>query len=85
MPPSTILSCVEILRWLWLTLIIVAVNILYYYQVKHPSALNSFDSVMKAANGKKVVVFLDYDGTLSPIVEDPDKAFMSAEVANLYY
>ncbi|XVF53432.1 hypothetical protein PTKIN_Ptkin05aG0099000 [Pterospermum kingtungense] len=48
--------------------------------MKHPSALNSFDSVMKEAKGKKVVVFLDYDGTLSPIVEDPDKAFMSAEM-----
>ncbi|XVE58399.1 hypothetical protein DITRI_Ditri04bG0166600 [Diplodiscus trichospermus] len=48
--------------------------------VKHPSALNSFDSIMKVAKGKRVVVFLDYDGTLSPIVEDPDKAFMSAEM-----
>ncbi|KAK8544586.1 hypothetical protein V6N13_026085 [Hibiscus sabdariffa] len=25
-------------------------------------------------------MFLDYDGTLSPIVEDPDRAFMSGEV-----
>ncbi|XP_022764108.1 probable trehalose-phosphate phosphatase 2 [Durio zibethinus] len=48
--------------------------------LKHPSAWSSFDSVMKEAKGKKVVVFLDYDGTLSPIVEDPDKAFMSAEM-----
>ncbi|XWS61300.1 hypothetical protein CRYUN_Cryun07bG0114200 [Craigia yunnanensis] len=48
--------------------------------VKQPSALNSFDSIMKAAKGKKIVVFLDYDGTLSPIVEDPDKAFMSVEM-----
>ncbi|XP_022734179.1 probable trehalose-phosphate phosphatase D [Durio zibethinus] len=48
--------------------------------VKHPSALNSFDSIIRAAKGKKVAVFLDYDGTLSPIVEDPDQAFMSAEM-----
>jgi len=27
-----------------------------------------------------VVLFLDYDGTLSPIVEQPDKAFMSDEM-----
>nr|KJB52614.1 hypothetical protein B456_008G270100 [Gossypium raimondii] len=47
---------------------------------KHPSALNMFDSITKEAKGKKVVVFLDYDGTLSPIVDDPDKAFMSAEM-----
>ncbi|OMO50026.1 Trehalose-phosphatase [Corchorus olitorius] len=48
--------------------------------VKHPCALNSFDSMMKEAKGKKVVVFLDYDGTLSPIVENPDKAFMSTDM-----
>lgn len=40
---------------------------------------------MKEAKGKKVVVFLDYDGTLSPIVEDPDKAFMSTEVPFHYF
>jgi len=38
---------------------------------------------MKAAVGKRIVVFLDYDGTLSPIVNDPDRAFMSDEVNNL--
>ena len=36
--------------------------------------------MMKAAKGKRIVVFLDYDGTLSPIVADPDSAFMSNEV-----
>lgn len=36
--------------------------------------------MMKAAKGKRIVVFLDYDGTLSPIVDDPDRAFMSDEV-----
>jgi trehalose 6-phosphate phosphatase len=29
--------------------------------------------------GKQLVVFLDYDGTLSPIVSQPEKAFMSEE------
>ncbi|KAJ1377548.1 Trehalose-phosphatase [Sesbania bispinosa] len=48
--------------------------------VRHPSALNSFDRLMKAATGKRIVVFLDYDGTLSPIVNDPDRAFMSEEM-----
>ncbi|KAK8537182.1 hypothetical protein V6N12_043355 [Hibiscus sabdariffa] len=48
--------------------------------MQHPSALDTFDSITKEAKWKKVVVFLDYDGTLSPIVEDPDKAFMSAEM-----
>ncbi|CAJ1950394.1 unnamed protein product [Sphenostylis stenocarpa] len=44
---------------------------------KHPSALDNFDEVMSIAEGKEIVVFLDYDGTLSPIVDDPDKAYMS--------
>ncbi|XP_004502617.1 probable trehalose-phosphate phosphatase C [Cicer arietinum] len=48
--------------------------------VRHPSALSSFDRLMKAATGKRIVVFLDYDGTLSPIVNDPDRAFMSDEM-----
>uniref|UniRef100_A0A6N2KAM7 Trehalose 6-phosphate phosphatase n=1 Tax=Salix viminalis TaxID=40686 RepID=A0A6N2KAM7_SALVM len=50
------------------------------WMVEHPSALTSFDQMMKDAKGKKIVVFLDYDGTLSPIVNDPDRAFMSDEM-----
>lgn len=48
--------------------------------VKHPSALHSFDQMMKTAKGKKIAIFLDYDGTLSPIVNDPERAFMSNEM-----
>ncbi|PSS04436.1 Trehalose-phosphate phosphatase [Actinidia chinensis var. chinensis] len=44
---------------------------------EHPSALRSFEGMMNTAKGKRIVVFLDYDGTLSPIVDDPDHAFMS--------
>ncbi|KAL6605932.1 hypothetical protein ACP70R_041585 [Stipagrostis hirtigluma subsp. patula] len=47
---------------------------------KHPSALGSFDQIAAAAKGKRVVMFMDYDGTLSPIVADPDMAFMSTEM-----
>jgi len=43
--------------------------------------LENFDEVMSVAEGKKIVVFLDYDGTLSPIVDDPDKAYMSDAVS----
>ncbi|XP_054796528.1 probable trehalose-phosphate phosphatase 1 isoform X2 [Prosopis cineraria] len=50
------------------------------WMARHPSALRSFDRLMKAASGKDMVVFLDYDGTLSPIVNDPDCAFMSEEM-----
>uniref|UniRef100_A0A803KZL6 Trehalose 6-phosphate phosphatase n=1 Tax=Chenopodium quinoa TaxID=63459 RepID=A0A803KZL6_CHEQI len=44
---------------------------------KHPSALDKFQKMMHGAENKKIVVFLDYDGTLSPIVNDPDVAFMT--------
>ncbi|KAL5992357.1 hypothetical protein ACLOJK_013274 [Asimina triloba] len=43
----------------------------------HPSALSMFEEITNASKGKQIVMFLDYDGTLSPIVEDPDRAFMS--------
>ncbi|GMN44445.1 hypothetical protein TIFTF001_013643 [Ficus carica] len=48
--------------------------------LEHPCALRTFDRMMKVAKGKRMVVFLDYDGTLSPIVDDPDRAFMSDEM-----
>ncbi|KAF2315498.1 hypothetical protein GH714_039951 [Hevea brasiliensis] len=35
---------------------------------------------MRAAKGRKIAVFLDYDGTLAPIVDNPDLAFMSDEM-----
>ena len=49
-------------------------------QDRHPSALNVFDEIMNASKGKQIVMFLDYDGTLSPIVDDPDRAYMSDAV-----
>lgn len=49
-------------------------------QLRHPSALSMFEKITAASKGKQIVVFLDYDGTLSPIVEDPDQAFMSTDV-----
>jgi trehalose 6-phosphate phosphatase len=47
---------------------------------KHPSALTMFEKMMDASKGKQIVVFLDYDGTLSPIVNDPDRAYMSKKM-----
>lgn len=51
--------------------------------MKHPSALELFDEITKMSKGKRIVMFLDYDGTLSPIVDDPDLAFMSDSVSVL--
>ncbi|KAL7131527.1 hypothetical protein ABFS83_12G009500 [Erythranthe nasuta] len=47
------------------------------WTVQHPSALDMFEEITNASKGKQIVMFLDYDGTLSPIVDDPDRAFMS--------
>ncbi|CAN6450841.1 unnamed protein product [Victoria cruziana] len=41
-----------------------------------PSALGSFNVITNSARGKRILLFLDYDGTLSPIVNDPDFAFL---------
>lgn len=49
-------------------------------QLKYPSAISSFERVASVAKKKKIAMFLDYDGTLSPIVDDPDRAFMSDTV-----
>lgn len=51
-------------------------------QLQHPSALDMFEQIIDASKGKQIVMFMDYDGTLSPIVEDPDRAFMSDAVSN---
>ncbi|XP_020583963.1 probable trehalose-phosphate phosphatase F [Phalaenopsis equestris] len=44
----------------------------------YPSALSSFEKITNYAKGKIVALFLDYDGTLSPIVDNPEHAFMSS-------
>ncbi|KAL9225231.1 hypothetical protein vseg_001180 [Gypsophila vaccaria] len=50
------------------------------WMLKYPSALTSFEQITQFAKGKKVALFLDYDGTLSPIVDNPDFAFMSEDM-----
>ena len=44
---------------------------------------SSLKKIKKALKGKFVYIFLDYDGTLTPIAETPDKAVMSRETSDL--
>ncbi|KAL6844829.1 hypothetical protein ACP4OV_025488 [Aristida adscensionis] len=46
-------------------------------------ALESFHEIQELVQGEQIVVFLDYDGTLSPIVNDPEKAFMTDEMRDV--
>ncbi len=42
-----------------------------------PSALDEIEDIVDRMDGKQPAVFLDYDGVLTPIVNDPEKAFLS--------
>src|SRR6188472_347287 len=42
-----------------------------------PSALDHIDEIMAGRDGKRLAVFLDYDGTLTPIVSHPEDAWLS--------
>jgi trehalose-phosphatase len=44
---------------------------------------SSWDYLKKKLSDKYIMLFLDYDGTLTPIVSTPDKAFISQEVKDL--
>jgi alpha,alpha-trehalase len=45
-----------------------------------PHALNAFEEIREQIGGKEVVVFLDYDGTLTPIVSRPEDAILSEDM-----
>ncbi len=45
-----------------------------------PSALTHFPDIQKALEGRQAAVFLDYDGTLTPIVDTPAQAVLSDEM-----
>eukprot|EP00803_Ostreobium_quekettii_P001675 evm.model.scf_2613.2 EVM.evm.TU.scf_2613.2 scf_2613:12007-13712(+) len=50
------------------------------WALAHPNANERFANVERMAAGKRVAVFLDYDGTLTPIVSNPDRAYMTDEM-----
>lgn len=48
-------------------------------QSDHPNVLENFDELKKLAKGRVLTLFMDYDGTLTPIVNNPDHAYLSVE------
>ncbi|SNB46881.1 trehalose-phosphatase [Geobacter sp. DSM 9736] len=48
-----------------------------------PSALASLDEIRERCRGRRLAIFLDYDGTLVPIAETPDRALMSDETRSV--
>lgn len=47
-----------------------------------PSALTALEEFVRLGENKRLVVFLDYDGTLTPIVSRPELAVLSAAMRN---
>lgn len=47
------------------------------FKICLPSAIRMPSKIMNASKRKQIVIFLDNDGTLSPIVKNPDEAFTS--------
>ncbi len=45
-----------------------------------PSALESGDAIVAHLEGKRPALFLDYDGTLTPIVSQPEDALLSDDM-----
>lgn len=48
-----------------------------------PNALVNSKEIFNIINKRQVLLFLDYDGTLAPIVSNPQNAILSEEVKNI--
>jgi len=48
-----------------------------------PSAIHSYSSILQKIINKKPAIFLDYDGTLTPIVDNPDEAYLSDDMRSI--
>ena len=48
-----------------------------------PHGLIFFEEIRKRFENKRVAIFLDYDGTLTPIVSRPEQATLSPEMRNI--
>jgi trehalose 6-phosphate phosphatase len=45
-----------------------------------PAALEHFEAIGRRARGRRLAVFLDYDGTLTPIVQRPELAVLAEDM-----
>lgn len=45
-----------------------------------PSALDHLDELLRRLSDGRAAVFCDYDGTLTPIVDDPDRALLDEDM-----
>ncbi len=48
-----------------------------------PSALERYDRILALAGGRRLALFLDYDGTLTPIVDRPELAVLPDETRRI--
>ena len=45
-----------------------------------PNALVALDDILARCEGRSLALFLDYDGTLTPIVDDPEQALLTDDM-----
>jgi trehalose 6-phosphate phosphatase len=50
-----------------------------------PSALTAFDRIAEQIKGRRFILCLDYDGTLTPIVQDYTRAIITPEMRDLVH
>jgi len=63
----------------------IAVKELSEIYVKRPHALDNFETLNDAFQKKRPAFFLDYDGTLTPIVQTPDLAILSPSMRHILH
>ena len=51
-------------------------------EISIPLALDDFDRLRDRIRNRSVALFLDYDGTLAPIADSPEKALLSESMRN---
>jgi len=54
-----------------------------FLSVTSSNALDHFDQLMEKISSNRLIILLDYDGTLTPIVNDPSKAILDEDVRTI--